>query len=45
MTVLVVMFYSRVATCWTAPMNKGEYYVLALFATLGMMVMISANHF
>jgi NADH-quinone oxidoreductase subunit N len=26
-------------------MNKGEYYVLALFATLGMMVMISANHF
>jgi NADH-quinone oxidoreductase subunit N len=26
-------------------MNKGEYYVLTLFATLGMMVMISANHF
>jgi NADH-quinone oxidoreductase subunit N len=24
---------------------KGEFYVLALFATLGMMVMISANHF
>jgi NADH-quinone oxidoreductase subunit N len=26
-------------------MDKGEYYVLVLFATLGMMVMISANHF
>ena len=24
---------------------RGEYFVLALFATLGMMVMISANHF
>jgi NADH-quinone oxidoreductase subunit N len=24
---------------------KGEYYTLTLFATLGMMVMISANHF
>ena len=29
----------------TGAMNKGEYYILALFATLGMMVMISANHF
>ncbi|HQR04613.1 MAG: NADH-quinone oxidoreductase subunit NuoN [Proteobacteria bacterium] len=26
-------------------LDKGEYYLLALFATLGMMVMISANHF
>ena len=26
-------------------MNRGEFFVLALFATLGMMVMISANHF
>ncbi len=24
---------------------KGEYYVLAIFSTLGMMIMISANHF
>ncbi len=24
---------------------KGEFFVLALFALLGMMVMISANHF
>ncbi|MGD2140405.1 MAG: NADH-quinone oxidoreductase subunit NuoN [Burkholderiales bacterium] len=26
-------------------MYRGEYFILALFATLGMMVMISANHF
>src|SRR5438876_12030632 len=26
-------------------MYRGEYFVLMLFATLGMMVMISANHF
>lgn len=24
---------------------KGEYYVLAIFSTLGMMIMVSANHF
>ena len=45
MTVLVVMFYSRGYVLDREPMNKGEYYVLALFATLGMMVMISANNF
>ena len=45
MTVLVVMFYSRGYVLDREPMNKGEYYVLALFATLGMMVMISANSF
>ncbi len=45
MTVLVVMFYSRAYIIEREAMNKGEYYVLALFATLGMMVMISANHF
>ena len=45
MTVLVVMFYSRRYVLDREPMNKGEYYVLALFATLGMMVMISANSF
>lgn len=45
MTVIVVMFYSRGYIIDRASMNKGEYYVLALFATLGMMVMISANHF
>ena len=45
MTVLMVLFYSRGYIIDREPMNKGEYYVLALFATLGMMVMISANHF
>ncbi|MCK6411140.1 MAG: NADH-quinone oxidoreductase subunit NuoN [Azonexus sp.] len=45
MTVIVVLFYSRAYISDREAMNKGEYYVLALFATLGMMVMISANHF
>ncbi len=45
MTVLIVMFYSRGYVIDRESMNKGEYYVLALFATLGMIVMISANHF
>jgi len=45
MTMIVVMFYSRGYIIDRPVMNKGEYYVLALFATLGMMVMISANHF
>ena len=45
MTVMVVLFYSRGYVMDREVMNKGEYYVLALFATLGMMVMISANHF
>ncbi len=44
-TVIVVMFYSRAYVIDRNEMNKGEYYVLTLFATLGMMVMISANHF
>jgi NADH-quinone oxidoreductase subunit N len=45
MTVLMVLFYSRGYIIDREAMNKGEYYVLTLFATLGMMVMISANHF
>jgi len=45
MTVIVVLFYSRGYVMDRSAMNKGEYYVLTLFATLGMMVMISANHF
>ena len=44
-TVALVLFYSRAYVIERPVMNKGEYYVLALFATLGMMVMISANHF
>jgi len=45
MTVVIVLFYSRAYIMDREAMNKGEYYVLTLFATLGMMVMISANHF
>jgi NADH-quinone oxidoreductase subunit N len=45
LTVMVVLFYSRGYLLDREVMNKGEYYVLALFATLGMMVMISANNF
>lgn len=45
MTVMLVLFYSRGYVLDREPMAKGEFYVLALFATLGMMVMISANHF
>lgn len=44
-TMIVVLLYSRAYLYDRPNMNKGEYYVLALFATLGMMVMISANHF
>lgn len=44
-TMIVVLFYSRAYLYDRPNMNKGEYYVLALFATLGMMVMISANNF
>ena len=44
-TVLIVMWYSRDYMLDRAPHAKGEFYSLSLFATLGMMVMISANHF
>jgi len=43
--VSVVLFYSRDYMLDRAPHAKGEFYSLSLFATLGMMVMISANHF
>ncbi|MFZ4536330.1 NADH-quinone oxidoreductase subunit NuoN [Propionivibrio sp.] len=45
LTVMVVLFYSRSYIQDRPQMAKGEYYTLTLFATLGMMVMISANHF
>ena len=44
-TVMTTLFYSRRYIEDRQAIPKGEYYVLALFATLGMMVMISANHF
>lgn len=45
LTVIVVLFYSRGYVLDRPAMAKGEFYILALCATLGMMVMISANHF
>lgn len=43
-TVAVVLIYSRIYI-GVRGMFKGEFFSLALFATLGMMVMISASHF
>ena len=40
----VVLIYSR-SYIAERGMFRGEFFVLALFAMLGMMVMISANHF
>ncbi|HPT50118.1 MAG TPA: NADH-quinone oxidoreductase subunit NuoN [Accumulibacter sp.] len=45
LTVIIVLLYSRRYVLEHEQMARGEYYALALFATLGMMVMISANHF
>jgi NADH-quinone oxidoreductase subunit N len=42
--VIVVIIYSRDYLV-ARRLDKGEYYLLVLFATLGMMVMISAAHF
>ena len=44
LSVAVGLVYSR-SYLAARGMYRGEYFVLALFATLGMMVMISANHF
>jgi NADH-quinone oxidoreductase subunit N len=41
--VIVVLVYSRPYLA-ARGMLRGEFFALALFATLGMMVMISANH-
>ncbi len=45
LTVVLVHAYSRPYVLEREGMGRGEYYVLSLFATLGMLVMISANHF
>jgi NADH-quinone oxidoreductase subunit N len=42
--VIVAIVYSRDYLA-ARDLDKGEYYVLVLFATVGMMVMISAAHF
>jgi NADH-quinone oxidoreductase subunit N len=44
LAVIVVLIYSRDYLV-ARQLDKGEYYVLVLFATVGMMVMISAAHF
>jgi NADH-quinone oxidoreductase subunit N len=44
-SVIAVLFYSRAYVLHRPEMARGEFYVLGLFATLGMMVMISASHF
>ena len=41
--VMVILVYSR-AYIAARGMFRGEFFVLTLFATLGMMIMISANH-
>ena len=43
LTVAIVLVYSQ-AYIRDREMYRGEFFVLALFATLGMMVMVSANH-
>jgi len=42
-TVMVALVYSR-AYAAARGMFRGEFFTLALFATMGMMIMISANH-
>ena len=44
LTVAVMLAYSRTYVA-ARDMYRGEFFLLSLFATLGMMVMISANHF
>jgi len=44
-TVFIVLLYSRGYVLDRPHMPRAEFYTLSLFATLGMMVMISANHF
>jgi NADH-quinone oxidoreductase subunit N len=44
LAVVVVIIYSRDYLV-ARDLDKGEYYVLVLLATAGMMVMISASHF
>ncbi|MDP1524700.1 MAG: NADH-quinone oxidoreductase subunit NuoN [Rhodocyclaceae bacterium] len=44
LSVIVALIYSRDYLV-ARQLDKGEYYVLVLFATVGMMVMISASHF
>ncbi len=42
---IVVLAYSRAYVLDRPHLARGEFYTLTLFATLGMLVMISASHF
>ena len=44
-SVFAVFLYSRTYVVERSQMARGEFYALGLFATLGMMVMISASNF
>jgi len=44
LSVVVVLIYSR-SYIQTRDLYRGEFFVLVLFALLGMMVMVSASHF
>ncbi|MDR1708778.1 MAG: NADH-quinone oxidoreductase subunit NuoN [Candidatus Accumulibacter sp.] len=44
-SVIAALSYSRLYIVERPELAKGELYVLGLFATLGMMVMVSASHF
>ena len=44
LAVAVVVLYGRSYNALRG-LDRGEYYLLVLFSTLGMMVMISSNHF
>ena len=45
LSVIATLFYARGYLLERPVLGRGEFYVLTLFATLGMMVMISANSF
>ena len=45
LVMVVVLLYSRSYVLERPNLARGEFYTLTLFATLGMMVVISANHF
>ena len=45
LAIIVTLFYARGYLLDRPALGRGEFYVLTLFATLGMMVMIAANNF
>ena len=45
LAIIATLFYARGYLLERPALARGEFYVLTLFATLGMMVMIAANNF